>query len=111
MNSGAAQDIKHATQIARKMVVELCMSQLGPIYFGPQVDVTEWGQSYYKPEEISSQTQAKVDDEIKKIINHCYQKAKKIIKENRKKLDEVSEKLLQKESLERKEFEKIIKAG
>jgi cell division protease FtsH len=110
MTSGAAQDIKHATQIARKMVIELGMSNLGPLYFGPQVETTEWGQTYSHPEEISPETRAQVDAEIKRFVEDAYQQAQKYLKKHRKKLDEIAEKLLEKETLERQEFEKIIKS-
>lgn len=108
MTSGAAKDIEHATKIARKMVVEYGMSNLGPLYFGRQIDTTEWGQSYMEPDEVSPQTKSKVDDEIKKIVNAAYKQAKKLLRENKKSLDAVAEKLIEKETLDRKEFEKII---
>lgn len=110
MTSGAAQDIKHATQIARKMVIELGMSNLGPLYFGPQIETTEWGQTYSHPEEISPETRAKVDAEIKRFIEQSYKQAQKYLKKHRKKLDKIAERLLEKETLERSEFEEIIKS-
>lgn len=109
MTSGAAQDIKHATQLARKMVVQWGMSDLGPLYFGPQMDITEWGQTFYKPDEISPETQTKVDSAITKIINRCHKQAKTLIKKYRKQLDAVSQALMEKETLEREEFEEIIR--
>jgi len=109
MTSGAAQDIKHATRIARKMVIELGMSQMGPLYLGPQVDDTSQWRSFYNQDEISPETKAQVDKEVKKIINSCYQQAKKLIGKHQKQLDAVAKTLLKKETLEREEFEKIIK--
>jgi cell division protease FtsH len=108
MTSGAAKDIEHATQIARKMVVEYGMSDLGPLYYGRQVDTTEWGGTYMEPDEISPRTKAKVDNEIKKIIIDSYQKAQKLLKKEKKCLDEVATRLIKKETLDRKEFEEII---
>jgi len=110
MTSGAAHDIKHATQIARKMVVELGMSQLGPLYLGPQIDDTSQWRSLYGQDEISSETKAQVDKEVKRIIDSCYNQAKKLITKHKDKLNAVAQKLLEKETLERKEFEKIIKS-
>jgi len=109
ITTGAAMDIKQATRIARKMVIEYGMSPLGPIYFGPQVDVAEWGRVYFQPEEISPAMQAKVDQEIKKIVDQAYQEALTLLKKNKKKLDRVAQKLLEKETLEREEFEELIK--
>lgn len=109
MTSGAAADIQNATQIARQMVVSYGMSDLGPIYFGPQIDIAEWGQSFIQPQEISQEMQAKVDDEIKKIVDLCFKNAEDILRKHAEELDRVAEKLLQKETLERGEFEKLIK--
>jgi cell division protease FtsH len=109
MTSGAAKDIEHATKIARKMVVEYGMSGLGPLYFGRQMDTTEWGSAYMEPDEVSPQTKANVDDEIKKFVNQSYQNAKDILKKQKKSLDAVADELMTKETLNRKEFEDIIK--
>jgi len=109
MTSGAAKDIEHATKIARKMVVEYGMSGLGPLYFGRQMDTTEWGSAYMEPDEVSPQTKANVDDEIKRFVNQSYQNAKDILKKRKKSLDAVADKLMTKETLNRQEFEDIIK--
>lgn len=106
--TGASTDIQRATQIARMMVVKFGMSSLGPIYFGPQFDNAEWGRSFVRPDEISPETQTKVDREIKKIVDEQYQIAKALLKKHQKKLVLVAEKLLEKETLEREEFEKMV---
>jgi cell division protease FtsH len=108
ITTGAANDFDQATQIARAMVVEYGMSALGPINFGPTFDVTEWGKGYFESQTISQQMLAKIDEEIKKIINEAYKKAVSIIKEKRPLLDQVAEALLKKESLDQEEFEKIV---
>jgi len=108
ITTGAANDFDQATQIARAMVVEYGMSTLGPINFGPTFDVTEWGKSYFESQTISQQMLAKIDEEIKKIINQAYKKAVNLIKEKRPLLDQVAEALLKKESLDQEEFEKIV---
>ncbi len=109
MTSGASKDIEHATKIARKMVVEYGMSNLGPLYFGRQMDTTEWGSAYMEPDEVSPQTKASVDEEIKRFVNQSYQTAKDILKKQKKSLDAVADKLMSKETLNREEFEDIIK--
>jgi len=108
ITTGAANDFDQATQIARAMVVEYGMSRLGPINFGPTFDVTEWGKGYFESQTISQEMLAKIDEEIKKIINEAYKKAVNIIKEKRGLLDKVAEALLKKESLDQEEFEKIV---
>ncbi|MFH1561357.1 MAG: ATP-dependent zinc metalloprotease FtsH [Patescibacteria group bacterium] len=109
VSSGAASDIKMATMIARKMVIEYGMSELGPIYFGPQIGTTEWGKSYAQQEDISPRMMSRIDSQVKKIIDQGYQQAEVLIKKHRKQLDLVATELLKKETLERKEFEKLIK--
>ena len=109
MTSGAANDIDKATALARAMVVEFGMSDLGPLNLGPQYDVDEFGKTqWYEPSSISPAMQEKVDLEIKKIIDSSYRQAVAIVKKERKKLDAVVTALLKKETLTRDEFEKIV---
>jgi cell division protease FtsH len=109
ITTGAAADITHATQMARNMVVEWGMSDLGPVNLGPQVDVTDFGRAFFEPSRVSDLMQAKVDEEIKKLMNQALLRARKILKENRGKLDRVAKVLVEKESLDEKEFEEIMK--
>jgi len=108
ITTGAANDFDQATNIARAMVVEYGMSPLGPINFGPTRDITEWGKTYMEQNSISEEMLSKIDEEIKKIIGEGYEKAKKIVKDNRSSLNKVAEKLLKVESLDQEEFEKIV---
>jgi len=108
--AGAASDIDRATQIARKMVVDFGMSRLGPIYLGPQIEESEWGKSWWQPTEISPKMAAKVDEEIKRIVDEGYKKALGILKANRRKLDLLAKKLLEKETIEGEEFQKLMKS-
>ncbi len=108
ITTGAANDFDQATRLARLMVTEYGMSDLGPINFGPTMDITEWGKSYIQPEHISQETLSQIDAEVEKIISACYKKAKEIIKKHRKELDKVSETLLKQESIDEDEFEKIV---
>jgi len=109
MTSGAANDIDQATRLARAMVMEWGMSSLGPVNFGPQTGLGEFGQlEWYEPPQISPAMQEKVDMEIKRIIDGCYKEAVVIVKKQKEVLDKVVEKLLVKETLEREDFEKIV---
>jgi cell division protease FtsH len=108
MTTGAANDFDQATNVARAMVIEYGMSSLGPINYGPTMDVTEWGKSYMEQNPVSEVMMSKIDDEVKKIINVAYEEATKIIKNNKKSLDKVAKALLVKEGLDQDEFEKII---
>ncbi len=108
MTSGAANDIDQATRIARYMVMEFGMSDLGPINFGPQMDITEWGQSIMDQSPISQDMQGAIDREIKKFLDEGYKKALDTLKKHRKYLDLVAEALIKKETLESEEFEALM---
>lgn len=107
--AGAASDIDKATQIARHMVVDFGMSDLGPIYLGPQVEMNEWGRSWAQPSEISQEMQAKIDQEIKRIIDKGYQQSLAILKKQTKRLEKVALKLMEEETIEGDGFEKLMK--
>ncbi len=108
VTTGAANDFDQATRIARAMVIEYGMSELGPINFGPTMDITEWGKSYYEQNTLSQGMLTKIDDEVKKIISKCYLTAVSVIKSNKTVLDKVAAALLKNESLDQDEFEKIV---
>lgn len=105
---GAASDIDKATRIARTMVVDFGMSKLGPTYLGPQLETTEWGRTWIQPSEISPEMQAKVDKEIKRIVDESYTSALSILKKSRKKLDLIAKKLLDQETIDEDEFNKLM---
>ena len=106
--TGAANDFDQATNIARNMVIEYGMSDLGPINYGPTRDVTEWGRAFYDQTHLSEETMNKIDHEVKRIITECYDEAAKLLKKHRKQLDKVAELLLKKESIDGDEFEKLV---
>jgi len=105
---GAASDIDKATRIARRMVVDFGMSQLGPVYLGPQLETTEYGRTWIQPSEVSQEMQAKVDKEIKRIVDESYKQALDVLKKNKNKLDLIAKKLLDQETIDEDEFEKLI---
>jgi len=106
---GAANDIGKATELARRMVVNLGMSELGPINYGPTAETDDMGRAWYEPIQISPEMQSQVDQEVKRIIDECYVKTQEILKKNKKKLDVIAEKLLEKETIETDEFESLMK--
>jgi cell division protease FtsH len=108
MTTGASNDIDKATDIARRMVIEFGMSRLGPINFGPTVDMTEWGGKFVNESRLSPDMQNQIDTEMKTFINTAYKQAENILKKNKKPLDLVAEALLKKETIEGDEFEKLV---
>ena len=108
LTGGAASDISQATRIARQMVIDFGMSELGPIYLGPQMETTEWGRSWVQSADLSPEMQAKIDQQVKKIVDEAHKQALDILKKSRKKLSVIAEKLIVKETLEGEEFERLM---
>lgn len=108
MTSGAANDIDQATRIARYMVMEFGMSDLGPINFGPQMDVTEWGKALSEQQQISPEMMSKIDTEVQKFVNAGYKEAQDILKKHRKQLDAIAAELIKRETVEGDEFEALM---
>lgn len=108
ITTGAANDFDQATNIAKAMVVEYGMSGLGRVNLGPSFDVTEWGKRYWEQNTVSESTLAKIDQEVKKILDQCFQNAMKLLTAERKSLDRVAKELIKKESLDDEEFLKLV---
>jgi len=108
ITTGAANDFDQATRIAKAMVIEYGMSSLGPINFGPTMDVAEWGKSYYEQNSVSQDTLSKIDIEVKKLLDTAREKAMQTLKEKKDLLDLVAKELLTKESLDGDEFEALV---
>lgn len=106
---GASSDITKATEIARQMVIQFGMSNLGPVNLGPKIDITETGRSWLEPSPVSPEMSAKVDREISQILQQAYKDAFSILEKNRSKLDLVADELMKKETIEGEEFEKLMK--
>ncbi len=105
VSTGASNDIEVATNIAREMVVEYGMSSIGPINIKPAAQFGMWQR---EGSEISESMQSKIDTEIKKIMDEAYTQALAILRKNKTPLDKVAKALLDKETLDTDEFEKIV---
>lgn len=111
ISTGASNDLKRASQIARKMVTEYGMSEeLGPISYNEHEEVF-LGRDYAQTRNYSEEVASRIDAEIKKIIQEAYNKAERLLTENMNRLHRVAEALLEKEKLEADEFELIFAAG
>jgi cell division protease FtsH len=108
LTAGATSDIDRATRIARAMVVDYGMSDLGPINFAPQYESTNYGRAWGEPMKISDRLQEKVDDEVNKIVNQGQKHATALLKKYAKQLEIVSEKLLDVETIDAEDFEKLM---
>ncbi len=105
---GAANDIERATRIARAMVTDFGMSDLGPISMGPMYETSDWGRAYAEPYKVSDVMQGKIDEEVRRLVEEGFKKAVKIIRDNRTKMDGLVRRLLEVETVEQEEFEKIM---
>ena len=110
MSTGAANDLKEASSIARSLVVKYGMSKkMGPVAFGQVDDLMLYGKDYFFEKNYSEATAAKIDEEIMETIKLCYLKTKKLMRENNEKLKKVAEELIKKETLEKEDFEKYFR--
>ena len=109
--TGSSSDLKRATEICRKMVTQFGMSDnIGTIYLGSDQEVfvgMEFGQSREYSEEIA----AKIDREVASILAKCYEQAKKILSDNKDKLELLAQSLLEQETLNRAEFVSLMETG
>jgi cell division protease FtsH len=109
MTAGASNDIQLATRVARAMVTDFGMSSLGPINLGMQAGYDDFGNTNWtEAAAISEKMQETVDLEVKKIIDQAHTEAVAIVKKHRKVLEAVTRKLLDKETLDRDDFEKLV---
>lgn len=108
ITTGASQDIKQATRVARAMVTKYGMSdKLGLVSYDSDEEVFI-GRDFGHTKTYGEDVAGKIDAEIKRIVDECYEKAKKIILDNRKVLDAAAELLLEKEKISREEFEALF---
>ncbi len=108
VTTGASDDLKKVSQLARNLVTKYGMSKLGPIAFGDQDDHVFLGKEIGESRNYSEETAAEIDQEIRHIIKTAYQSAQKVIQEQQEVLEKVANTLLEKETLERKDFEAIV---
>ena len=109
ITTGASQDIRQATAVARNMVTKYGMSEaLGLVNYDSDQDEVFIGRDLAHTKSHSEQVAGTIDAEIKRIVDDCYQKAKAIILENKHILDACAELLLEKEKISREEFEGLF---
>jgi len=111
VTTGAHDDFKKATNIARRMVTEYGMSSLGPIMLEEPSENTFLGRDYNKNKNFSDIVAHEIDQEIRKIINECYEKTKKILKENQKLLKLIAETLIEEETITKEQIDSLVKYG
>ena len=111
ITTGAHDDFKKATKIARSMVTEYGMSSLGPMMLEEPDGNTFLGRDYTKNRNISDTVAHEIDEEMRSIINNCYDKTKKIISENKDLLALIANTLLEEETITKEEIDYLVKHG
>ncbi len=111
VTTGAHDDFKKATKIARSMVTEYGMSNLGPMMLEEPDGNTFLGRDYTKNRNISDTVAHEIDEEMRSIINNCYEKTKKIITENKDLLALIANTLLEEETITKEEIDYLVKNG
>ena len=109
ITTGAHDDFKKATKIARSMVTEYGMSSLGPMMLEEPDGNTFLGRDYTKNRNISDTVAHEIDEEMRSIINNCYNKTKKIITENKDLLSLIANTLLEEETITKEEIDYLVK--
>ena len=109
VTTGASQDIKHASKIARAMVTQYGMSEkVGMIDYGSDDDEVFIGRDFGHVRAYSDEVTASIDAEVKRIIDECYAKAKNVILEHRDVLESCTALLIEKEKIGQEEFEALF---
>ncbi len=111
ITTGAANDLERATEWARKMVCQWGMSEkLGPMTFGKKEEQIFLGRDFTQLQDYSEHTAVEIDNEVRRLINECYQRAKELLAENLSTLHRLAEKLLEKEVLDGAEIDAILRS-
>jgi cell division protease FtsH len=111
MTTGAGNDIERATEMARKMVCEWGMSELGPLSFGKKEEQIFLGREISQHRDYSEETAIRIDEEVKRIISTAYSRARTIIEQNAQALARIAEALLEREVLDGGEVKTLIDGG
>ena len=111
MSTGASDDFKKATAIARSMVTEYGMSELGPMQYEEREKNVFLGRDYAKSKDFSDQVALEIDRATRKIIDECYEKAKKIVADNEGLIMLLSDALMKYETLNKEQIDYIVDNG
>ncbi len=109
ITTGAGNDIERATDMARRMVCEWGMSELGPLSYGTQEEPVFLGRDFSHRADYSQETAERIDKQVSAIVNAAYERAKSILIEHRAVLEKIAEELLDRESLEGAEVYSIVR--
>ncbi len=108
VTTGASNDIEKATEIARAMVCQYGMSELGPLAFGKKEEQIFLGREIAQHRDFSEDTAIRIDQEVNKIVSQQYARAKKILEDNREAMERLTAALLEYESLDNAQMRRVM---
>jgi cell division protease FtsH len=108
ITTGASNDIERATELARAMVCEYGMSELGPLTFGKKEEQIFLGREIAQHRDYSEETSIRIDSEVRKIVTEQYERARKILEDNRDTMVRLAEALLEHESLDGVQIRRVV---
>jgi len=108
ITTGAGNDIEQATELARRMVCEFGMSELGPLAFGKNQQEIFLGRDLATQRDFSEDTAIKIDQEVKRFVMHGYERAKDVLTSKRESLIRIAEALLEREVLDASEVTLLV---
>ncbi|MFS8797183.1 ATP-dependent zinc metalloprotease FtsH [Synechococcus sp. R70.1] len=108
VTTGASNDLQQNTNLVRQMVTRFGMSELGPLMWDPPNNEVFLGGGWMNRVEYSEDVAAKIDRQVRQILESCYQKAKQILLEHRALLDRLADTLVERETLDGDEFRAIV---
>ncbi len=111
LTTGAANDLDRASQLARKLVKEYGMSSLGPISFGEREELVFLGREISEQRNYSEKVATQIDKEVERFIKEAENQARKILSKKKNLLEKIATILIEKETIEKEEFENLIKKG
>jgi len=110
VTTGAANDFERSTELAREMVTRFGMSdELGPLALGSKHGSIFLGKALVEDRNYSEMVASKIDEEVKRIVTECYQRALDVLSRSRAVLDRIAALLIEKETIEKSEFEQLMK--
>jgi cell division protease FtsH len=108
VTTGAGGDLQQVTAMARQMVTRFGMSDLGPLSLESQEGEVFLGGGLTTRAEYSEEVAARIDEQVRVIVEHCHEDARQIMRENRVVIDRLVELLIEKETIDGEEFRQIV---
>jgi cell division protease FtsH len=111
LTTGASDDLRRCTGLARELVTRYGMSDLGPRVFGESQEMVFLGKEIHEQRNYSEKTAQLIDEEVAKLVNGALETARDIIRKNKPQLDKIAKTLLEQETIEKEDFESLFSSS